>query len=158
MEDEAIFSGKLMLKAEQYMHRLGIPIVEKYEGTWDSLKLERYTAMMELRGALQGYFMLSVEDSLAYSLVNHYILEAVQAEEIPYYADKVIAEIANIIAGSALGDQEEENIFLGCPVVYRSAEISLKPNREREQIKSNKTENGLFQCVFIRRDNLWLDF
>jgi CheY-specific phosphatase CheX len=158
MDDEALFSGKLMLKAEQYMNRLGIQLVEKYEGTWDSLKLERYTAIMEVRGDLKGYFMVTVDVSLAYALVNHYILEAVQDEDIPRYADKVVAEIANIIAGSALHDQEDTNIVLGSPIVYRSADIRLKPNRQQEQIKSASTENGFLQCMFIGRDNLWLDF
>jgi hypothetical protein len=93
--------------------------------------------------------MFNIETSLAYSLVSHYILEAINETEIPSYADKVIAEIANIVAGKILNDEEEIDLFLGCPAVYLSSEFSLKVKLNEKLIRGALTEAGIIQCMFI---------
>jgi CheY-specific phosphatase CheX len=158
MEDTVQFSKKLMVQTEHYIRQLGVPLVEKFTGAWDNEKSECYTAMMEIKGAMKGYFMLKVEESLAHSLVNLYMLDAVKVEEIHNFADQVLAEITNTIVGNALNDREEINIFIGIPSVFVSAKIRLKSPVEPKHILSVKTEAGIFQCMFIRSDELWLDF
>lgn len=155
---EDAFVEELRFQTERYISQLGVPIVEKFLGTWDNRKDEGYTAMLEIKGGIRGFFLLNVETSLAYSLVNHYILEAVEEAEIPGYANKVVAEIANIIVGNALSEREELDLVLGVPYVYFSSEIRLGPAALAKQIKCVNTENGLYQCMFIRSDELWHDF
>ena len=150
MTHELKFSEMLMRKAEQYVTQLGIPLVEKYSGTWDNMNLERFNTMLKVSGAFEGFFMFSVDDSLAFSLVNLFLLEKISENEISLYADKVVAEIANIIAGQVFMDCEEANIMIHVPVNYRTNEITFKPNIELRFIHSAKTEIGAFQCAFIR--------
>jgi CheY-specific phosphatase CheX len=87
------------------------------------VRAECYTVILKIKGDMKGFFILNIETSLAYSLVNHYILEAVSEEEIPSYADKVVAEIANIVAGKTLSEEEEVRLFLEVPAVYFSSEF-----------------------------------
>jgi CheY-specific phosphatase CheX len=158
MNLEEAFVDELIVSTERYLNQLGVTIVEKYLGTWDNMKNEGYTAMLEIKGEIQGFFLLRVETSLAYSLVNHYILEAVEETEILGLADKVVAEIANIIVGITLSEREELDLILGVPNVYFSSEILLRPEALAREIKCAMTEDGIYQCMFIRSDEMWHDF
>jgi CheY-specific phosphatase CheX len=158
MDIEEVFTEKLMIHTERYICQLGVPIVGKIKGTWNTKKAECYTVMLKIKGDMKGFIMLNIETSLAYSLVKHYILEAVNEAEIPSYADKVIAEIANILAGKTLSEEEEAHLFLGVPTVYFSSEIRLKPEMDTKPVISVLTEAGIIQCMFIRSDELWHDF
>jgi chemotaxis protein CheY-P-specific phosphatase CheC len=83
-----------------------IPLVEKFDGEWDNKKLERYTALLTIKGALQVYFMFFVDPRLARTLVYQFILEEPKDdEEVLQYEADVIAEIANTIVGNALIDR-----------------------------------------------------
>jgi CheY-specific phosphatase CheX len=154
MNQEIEFSNKFMTQAEQYMHQLGIPFVEKYLETWDNMRLERFTSLLKVSGALEGYFMLSVDAGLVGTLVNQFLLEKLSEHEIILYADDVIAEIANTIAGNALMDRDEVDIVIHVPIIYRAGEISFKPNA---QLKSAFTKMGSFQCAYLRSDEICLD-
>jgi hypothetical protein len=158
MNEEEVFAEKLMIHTERFISQLGIPIVGNYTGIRNTRKAECYTVMLKIKGDMKGFIMLNIEASLAYSLVNHYIIEAVNEEEIPYYADKVVAEIANIVAGKTLSEVEEAHLILGVPTVYFASEIRLKPELDTKPILSTLTDAGIIQCMFIRSDELWHDF
>ncbi len=158
MNIESEFSEMLMLKAQLYFSKLGIPVVEKYAGTWDNMKLERFISMLRISGALEGYFLFSVDDSLAFALVNLFLVEKLSETEVLLYADKVVAEIVNTIAGNALTDRDDVNVFIHVPLIYRAKEVSLKLHAELPSIQSAATSMGAFQCAYIRSDELWLDF
>jgi 7-cyano-7-deazaguanine synthase in queuosine biosynthesis len=152
MDVDEVFTEKLMMHTERYFSQLGIPFVEKYAGTWNTKLAECYTVKLNIFGDIKGIFMLNIETSLAYSLVSHYILEAVNETEIPSYADKVIAEIANIVAGKTLSEEEDIHLYLGCPTVYLNSEVCLEVELELDAkpIRSARTEAGIIQCMFIK--------
>ncbi|QGQ94075.1 hypothetical protein EHS13_03720 [Paenibacillus psychroresistens] len=150
MDMDEIFTGNLMMHTERYFNQLGIPFVEKYEGTSDTKLNEGYTVKLNVYGDLKGRFVLNMETSLAYSLVSHYILEAVNDAEIPSYADKVIAEIANIVAGKTISEEEDIDLYLGCPAVYLYSEARSETELDVRLMRSALTEAGVFQCVFIK--------
>jgi hypothetical protein len=158
MEVEAVFTEKLMMHTERYISQLGIPFLEKYIGISNPSLAEHYTVMLNISGDIKGSFMFNIETSLAYSLVSHYILEAVKETEIPSYADKVLAEIANIVAGKILNDEEEIELILGIPAVYLSSEFPLKVKLNEKLIHGALTEAGIIQCIFLRSDGIWRDF
>jgi CheY-specific phosphatase CheX len=149
MDVKAVFTEKLMMHTERYISQLGIPFMERYIGTSNTSLAEHYTVKLNISGDIKGSFIFNIETSLAYSLVSHYILEAVNETEIPNYADKVIAEIANIIAGKILNDEEEIDLFLGCPAVFLSSEFPLKVKQNEMLIRGALTESGIIQCMFI---------
>src|SRR4051812_33967025 len=125
MEINGVFSEKLMKHTQSYISQLGIRFVEKYMVKWDTKQDEGYKVKLKIFGDMRGSIVFNIETSLAYSLVSHYILEAVNDAEIPSYADKVIAEIVNIVAGKTLSEEEDITLYLGCPAVSMNSEAHL---------------------------------
>lgn len=152
------FTEKLRMRSEGYISQLGIAIADTCTALWGSGNAEYYTVALKIKGDMEGYILLNFEASLAYSLVNHYILDAVDEKEISNYADKVAAEIANIVAGMTLNDYDEAVLYLGVPAVYLSSELGLKTELTTEPVLSSLTENGLFQCLYIGSDEIWQEF
>ncbi|MDF2662092.1 MAG: hypothetical protein K0Q94_4883, partial [Paenibacillus sp.] len=67
----------------------------------DKLALRRVTAFMTVKGALEGMFVMTLDDPLAHTLVRSAVLDPLDADEEEALLEDCLAETANIILGNS---------------------------------------------------------
>ncbi|TMV50766.1 hypothetical protein FE783_08775 [Paenibacillus mesophilus] len=67
----------------------------------EKLALKRVTAFMTVKGALEGMFVMTLDDSLAHTLVRSAVLDPLDAAEEEALLEDCLAETANIILGNS---------------------------------------------------------
>lgn len=93
----------------------------------DKINLQKYSALISIRGALEGIMIISYSDVLAYKLSKNFILDEITEDEARQYMEDVIAECSNIIIGNSIKSFGEVQNFvtIGSPTIicYRGASI-----------------------------------
>ncbi len=94
----------------------------------DKLSLQKVTTFINVRGAVEGIFVLSVDDPLSRSLLRHMVIGGLPTEEEDNYVEDGLAEAANIILGNSLRKLEalEEFILMDPPITFQTAGASVK--------------------------------
>ncbi len=86
----------------------------------DKLELSKVTTFVNVRGALEGTFILTIDQSLSLSIVKRFLFEEVSDDEIIPYIEDSLAESANIILGNSMRtfDSYEEYILMDPPITF----------------------------------------
>lgn len=149
MSHEADYFQALLTKTEQYLHKLGIEAVVALPDSGSKVKLDDYTAFIQVAGVIQGGFILTMETALAVALAQKYMLHPITREEAAGYAVEVVAEIANVITGNALSDREEHDIFLGNPLMIMAKHAEIRAKSKTMYLKRFATASGTLVCLYI---------
>jgi len=94
----------------------------------DKLSLQKVTTFINVRGAVEGIFVLSVDDPLSRALLRHMVIGGLPPEEEDSYVEEGLAEAANIILGNSLRklDALEEFILMDPPITFHTEGASVK--------------------------------
>jgi CheY-specific phosphatase CheX len=112
------------------------------------MPLESISAFIQVNGAVQGGFILSVDERLARQMAKRFMIADITDEEAAGYAVEVVAEISNIISGNALASREESDIFLGNPLMIVTNGAEVKAN-ESVRTAAYATDFGTCICIFV---------
>lgn len=93
-----------------------------------SLELNKKTVLLAIRGAVQCYFVLSVDDEVLRLMVRNYLIDDLQPGEEDEYMQDILAESANIILGNSVKHFPglEELLAIGSPVDLTSDEALMR--------------------------------
>ncbi|MTI84854.1 MAG: hypothetical protein FH756_13390 [Firmicutes bacterium] len=94
----------------------------------DSLELYKKTALLAIRGAIECYFVLSVDDEVLRLMVRNYLMDDLQPGEEDEYMQDVLAESANTILGNSVKHFPglEELLVIDSPVALTSEEALMR--------------------------------
>lgn len=94
----------------------------------NSLELNKKTVLLGIKGAIECYFVLSVDDEVLRLMVRSYILDELQPGEESEYMQDILAESANTILGNSLKNFPglEELLVIDSPVALTSEEALMR--------------------------------
>jgi two-component system chemotaxis sensor kinase CheA len=118
----------------------------------DKLLLRKVTTFVNVRGALEGTFILSVDHPLSLSIVNRFLFEEVSDEEITLYIEDSLAESANIILGNSMRtfDNFEEYILMDPPITFFTENASVRyAQSDIWRCDMDCDEGGMSVCFII---------
>jgi len=94
----------------------------------NSLELNRKTALLPIRGAIECYFVLSVDDEVLRLMVRNYLMDDLQPGEEEEYMQDILGESANTILGNSVKyfPGLEELLIIDCPVALASEEALMR--------------------------------
>lgn len=124
---------------EQFMHRIE-KIADKYlrdlnfkfepadVNACDQITLHRVSALLNMKGSIDGLMIVSANEAFAKDLVGAFVLDEVAEEDLAAYAEDVLGEVTNTILGNVLGSLEAEGVFLsiGVPVMLSNRSAYVK--------------------------------
>jgi len=104
-----------------------VPLEENVMKT-NRIDLEELTALVSLKGVINALVMISVNRPFGEKLVNSFMYEPVDSNEIDKYIEDVLAEIANTLLGNTLGQFEDAQEFLhmGIPAIISNKGAYVK--------------------------------
>jgi CheY-specific phosphatase CheX len=112
------------------------------------VSLESVSSFIQVNGAVQGGFILSVDERLARQLAKRFVIADITDEEAEGYAVEAVAEISNIISGNALASREEPDVFLGNPLMIVTNGAEVKANAS-VRTAAYATDFGTCLCIFV---------
>lgn len=94
----------------------------------DFLELYKKTVMLAIRGAIECYFVLSVDDEVLRLMVRNYLMDDLQPGEEDEYMQDILAESANTILGNSVKHFPglEELLIIDYPVALTSEEALMR--------------------------------
>lgn len=106
----------------------------------NSLELNKKTVLLSIRGAIECYFVLSVNDQVLRLMVRNYLMDDLQPGEEEEYMQDVLAESANTILGNSVKHFPglDELLVIGSPVALTSDDALM--GYKEAQIWSCKLE------------------
>lgn len=140
----------LLDASENYLRQLGLQDLQPLRDTdiqHGQLELEDVTAFIQVSGGIQGGFIFSVDHAVSRKLAKLFMLEEINDVEAGQYAVEVVAEVANIVTAHSLHDRDEENLFLGNPLMILSRDMGLRASSY--QSKAFSTADGRFRWMYI---------
>lgn len=104
-----------------------VPLTENVTKT-NRIDLEELTALVSLKGVINALVMISVNRPFGEKLVNSFMYEPVEGNEIDKYIEDVLAEVANTLLGNTLGQFEDAQEFLhmGIPAIISNKGAYVK--------------------------------
>lgn len=120
----------------------------------DKINLEKYSALISIRGALQGIMIISYNKELAYMLSKHFILDDIDENEIEQYMEDVVAECSNIIIGNSIKGfgEIQDLITIGSPTIICYKGASIKYNNASITSCNFKNEKYEMSFSFVSMD------
>jgi CheY-specific phosphatase CheX len=87
----------------------------------DNLELEEVVAIINIKGALTGMFVMAFDERLARTLVSRFAMDELEPDEVDEYLIDTMSEIANIVLGNTLNVMVEINnlLTIGTPMTLR---------------------------------------
>lgn len=94
----------------------------------DKITLNKISALISIKGALDAILIISIDDELGKKLVSAFMIETVDDAQIDDYIEDVLGEISNTILGNVLGRFEDDGIYLsmGVPAMISNREAYVK--------------------------------
>ncbi len=94
----------------------------------ESLELKEFSALIKVKGVINGIFILSAEKSLLETIRSYFNLESASSDEETVSAADVLAECANMIMGKFIKSisNTENCINFGTPIVLFSQKTKIK--------------------------------
>jgi CheY-specific phosphatase CheX len=138
----------LLHAAERYLTDLGLAGLRRTD--YDSqerqeLQLEDVTAFIQVTGGIQGGLLFSVDHGLSRTLAKYYMIEEINEIEAGQYAVEVVAEVANVVSAHSLNEREEQDLFLGNPLMILSRDMAIRTRFYQSQTY----ETSCGKCRFI---------
>ena len=117
----------------------------------DRVYLNKYTAMVNIRGVIDGIIMMSYNGNLLREFARVLFADEINEDEDPEILEDLTAEVTNIILGNSLkylGDFEDL-VRIGIPTVTANRGTSIK--KSTAQIYTCSMENDIYivTCSFI---------
>ena len=116
------------------------------------IQLEEVVAIIGIKGALTGMFVMAFEKTLARDLVNRFAMDDLTAEEVDEYLDDTMSEIANIILGNSLNLLPEVNnlLTIGTPISIQQEGVNSIGFSGSEMWSAvTETEKGKFTLSLL---------
>lgn len=117
----------------------------------NSLQLNRKTALLPIKGAIECYFVLSVDDEVLRLMVRNYLLDDLQPGEEEEYMQDILGESANTIMGNSVKyfPGLEELLIIDCPVALASEEALMRYKEAQIWNCQLKTSVGRFSLGLV---------
>lgn len=116
-----------------------------------SLELNRKTVLLAIRGVVECYFVLSVDDEVLRLMVRNYVLDELQPGEEEEYMQDILAESANTILGNSVKHFPgmEEMLVIGSPVALTSEEALMRYKESQIWSCQLQTTAGRFSLGLV---------
>lgn len=117
----------------------------------DRAELKKYTAFSEVKGILEGRFVLSFDENLARSFAAAFSLEALSAGDEREYIEDSISECLNIILGNSIKKFHdlEQFVIYTSPVTISSEGTAIRYPESDVWIGSIEFKAGHMTLSFI---------
>lgn len=121
-----------------------------------ALELNKKTVMLGIRGAIECYFVLSVDDEVLRIMVRNYLIDNLEPGEEDDYMQDILAESANTILGNSLKHFPglEELLIIGSPVALASEEALLRYKESQIWSCQLETTEGQLILGLVVSDNV----
>ncbi|MFZ5945976.1 MAG: [Fe-Fe] hydrogenase large subunit C-terminal domain-containing protein [Bacillota bacterium] len=120
-----------------------------------SLELNKKTVLLDIRGAIECYFVLSVDDEVLRLMVRNYLIDDLQPGEEEEYMQDILAESANTILGNSIKHFPglEELLIIGSPVALASEEALMRYKESQIWSCQLQTSAGRFILGLVVSEN-----
>ncbi|MDP4128008.1 MAG: [Fe-Fe] hydrogenase large subunit C-terminal domain-containing protein, partial [Bacillota bacterium] len=117
----------------------------------NSLELNRKTALLAIRGAIECYFVLSVDDEVLRLMVRNYLMDDLQPGEEEEYMQDILGESANTILGNSVKyfPGLEELLIIDSPVALASEEALMRYKQAQIWSCQLQTSAGRFSLGLV---------
>jgi len=117
----------------------------------NSLELNRKTALLAIRGAIECYFVLSVNDEVLRLMVRNYLIDDLQPGEEEEYMQDILGESANTILGNSVKyfPGLEELLIIDSPVALASEEALMRYKEAQIWSCQLQTSAGRFSLGLV---------
>lgn len=115
------------------------------------LILYKVTAFIMVKGALEGLFILSVEEQVLREMVRKFVLDKLTPEEETEYLEDVLTEVANTVLGNSLKSfpGQENNVVIDTPVSLISEKSLVRYQESQVSLCNLETEAGNLKLGLI---------
>lgn len=126
-------------------------IILLQQGKNDKLMLNKVTTFINVKGAVEGIFVMTAEDKLSRSLLQRMVIGGIPEEEEDSYVEDCIAEAANIILGNSLKQLQslEEFIVMDPPITIRTEGASIRYADSEIWTCTLDSEQGQLRVGFV---------
>ncbi|PKM93412.1 MAG: hypothetical protein CVU84_15605 [Firmicutes bacterium HGW-Firmicutes-1] len=109
----------------------------------DQINLKKISSLITIKGAMDAILIISIDEILGKMLVDAFMIEQINCDDLPCYIEDVLGEISNTILGNVVGNIEQEGIFLtiGVPALITNKEAYVKYSES--QIYSMEYDDSL---------------
>lgn len=120
----------------------------------ESLELNKKTVLLGIRGAIECYFVLSVDDEVLRLMVRNYLIDDLQPGEEDEYMQDILAESANTILGNSVKHFPglEELLVIGSPVDLTSDDAWMRYKEAQIWSCQLQTSAGRFSLGLVVSD------
>ncbi|MBC2723218.1 MAG: chemotaxis protein CheX, partial [Desulfosporosinus sp.] len=117
----------------------------------NSLELNRKTALLAIRGAIECYFVLSVDDEVLRLMVRNYLMDDLQPGEEEEYMQDILGESANTILGNSVKyfPGLEELLIIDSPVALATEEALMRYKEAQIWSCQLQTSAGRFSLGLV---------
>lgn len=114
--------------SEGYLNKLNIKVKDFKMESKQIIALNRISALINVKGSLEAILIISVNEAMGKKLVNSFMLDAIEPENMLQYMEEVLGEVTNTIMGNVLGVLEEEDVYLnlGIPALITNSDAYIK--------------------------------
>ncbi len=94
----------------------------------DKISLKKVTSFVSLKGAIEGMFVMTIDEELSHTMVRNIAIDPLSPEEISEYTEDNLAETANIILGNSIRMFEDlqDYILMEPPITLFTAGAAIK--------------------------------
>lgn len=123
------------------------PVRNEYKPV-EKINLNKITVLINIKGAFNAIFALSINEPLAKQLVKGFVMDELTPKEVAECIDDVVAESTNIILGNSIRafDDMEHIVNIGSPTIlcYKGASIkNIDSNMVTTQLVNGEYKLGL---------------
>ena len=120
----------------------------------NSIELNKKTVLLGIRGAIECYFVLSVDDDVLRLMVRNYLIDDLQPDEEDEYMQDILAESANTILGNSVKHFPglEELLVIGSPVDLTSDDGLMRYKEAQIWSCQLQTSAGRFSLGLVESE------
>lgn len=117
----------------------------------EKLMLNEVTAFITIKGAIEGFFVMSAEEAVLRLVVKKFILDDLTEDEETEYMEDVLAECTNTMLGNSLKSFPglKEMIVIDTPVSISSKDALVKYQESEITTCNIETETGRFSISLV---------
>ncbi|MFC0214657.1 ATP-binding protein [Paenibacillus chartarius] len=116
----------------------------------DKLALRKVTAFITLKGAVEGMFIMSVDETLSRAIVRGTVLDPISEQELGELLEDSLAETANTVLGNSFSmfQQYADFILMEPPITMQTEGASIKYADADIWTCAFHSEHGAMQISF----------
>lgn len=142
---QAFFDNQIGLRLE------ADEVILLQQGKNDKLVLNKVTTFINVKGAIEGIFVMTAEDKLSRAILQHMVIGGLPEEEEDGFVEDSLAEAANIILGNSLKQLQslEEFIVMDPPITIKTEGASIKYADSEIWTCTLDSEQGQLRVGFV---------